>query len=1073
MIKTYTPIHNHTHYSLLDGFSTPEDYLKRCRELGIKSFAVTEHGNLYSHVYFGKLQEKYPDIKILYGVELYETNDLEIQDKDARYNHLIAIARNENGRKALNRIVTVSNFEGFYYKPRITIDRMKEFGNDLIITSACLGGKIARESDYDKCIRYINEYKEIFPYFYLEMQSHNTTDQKLYNQKILKLSKDTNTPFVISTDSHATTKDELVYQGYHVMIAQDRETMGEVYDGCYLQSIEEIHEIMDGQIGFNNVELGLKNSNEISDLCDIVKMPFQSPKLPHFPLPKEFKSNYEYLRHLCNIGWNKRKINKMTDDEVKIRKERLEYELSIINQMDFDGYFLILWDVLNFARSKDIMIGDGRGSGAGSFVCYLLEITNLDPIKYGLIFERFLNPERIGMPDIDVDVEDREAVINYLIEKYGEDKVCQVINFSYITPTVAIKDVASKILKIPYGIADKISKRFAYSTFQECIDNNPTIYEEYPQYKEWFDIASQISGKIRHCSVHAGGVGIVDGNMSDYMAMKLGSENEHVIQVDKKMIEQIGIVKYDLLGVKTLNIVKDAVREAGISEWDIDINNPKFENDQKSYELICNGNTDLVFQMESSGMKDLASRVQPKNMEELSAVIALYRPDSMPFIEDYISGKNNPNSIEYLHPDMIPILNRTYGGLIYQEQILEIVRKFGGRTYGGADLYRKAIGKKEKDLVIAESEKLRQEIINNGYNEDIADKISKMLAEMGGYAFNLSHSMSYASLCLKTAYLKAHYPVQFFKAALNIVDKSQLGRYILDARNNGVEVKPPNINESNIGFSIHDNNIIFGLQSIKGLGEATAKAIIDERMSNGRFKNFQDFVKRCNPSESLVVTLVKAGAIPTKDKKRFLIKYIKSQVNNVEFEYKPVVTLPTLKVLENEWRIDTKLYDNKEKRLEIYNQKKMEVERLKFEEKKKSRISNFIDKYLQDEDLWEFETLSIFVTNNPFEKVYKKIKPFNEVEEGMLGVMVGVISKITKKKDRNKNQFAYIELYSAFGIEEITCWSSQYRNYQDLIKKGNKLAILCKKQEGKGYVQEIKTYDQWYKDRNKVLQNER
>lgn len=1065
MIETYTPLHNHTHYSLLDGFSTPEDYLKRCRELGIKNFAISEHGNQMSWVYFGKLKEKYPEIKILYGVEMYETDDMKSQDKDSKYHHLIVIARNENGRKALNKLVTTSNFEGFYYKPRISIDRMIEFGNDLIVTSACMGSKIARESDYKKCIEYIKEYKSIFPYFYLEMQSHDTEDQELYNSKILKLSQETNTPFVITTDSHAATEQELKYQGYHVQIAQDRDTMGEIYSGCYLQSVEEIHTIMDSQIGKENVDLGLENTNKIANLCDEINMPFQSPKLPHFPLPQGFSSNKEYLEHLCKAGWKTRKIDNMSKEDIKVRRERIKYELSVISQMDFDGYFLILWDALDFARKNDIMVGDGRGSGAGSLVCYLLGITNLDPIKYGLIFERFLNPERIGMPDIDVDVEDRETVINYLMNKYGESKVCQIINFSYITPVVAIKDVASKILNIPYAIADKISKRFAYPTFKECLENNPHIYEEYPEYKELFDIASQLSGKIRHCSVHAGGVGIVDGEMSDYIGMKLGTKGEHVIQVDKKMIEEIGIVKYDLLGVKTLNIVKDAIREIGLSEWDIDINNSKFENDEKAFDIICNGNTDLVFQMESSGMKELAKKAKPRNMEELSAVIALYRPDSMPFIQDYIDGKENPNNIEYLHPDMQPILQNTYGGLIYQEQILEIVRKFGGRTYGGADLYRKAIGKKVKELVIAESEKLRQEIINNRYNEETANKISSMLAEMGGYAFNLSHSISYASLCLKTAYLKTYYPVEFYKASFNIVNKSELSRYIVDANRNGVDLVPPNLNKSQLNFTIQNGKIMFGLSSIKGLGEVVAAQTIEERNKNGKFKNFADFVERCNPSDSLIISLVKAGAIPTKDKKTFLLNYINSKY---EFNYKPVSTLPTLKELENEWRIDTKIYDNKEKRLEIYNIKKEEVEREKFEQKREREIKEFIDKYMQDEDLWEFETLSTFITNNPFEKIYKTIKPFDEIDEGMSGVMVGVVAKITKKKDRNKNQFAYIELYSAFGIEEITCWASQYKEYQDLIKKGNKLAILCKKEDGKGYVSEIKSYDQWINDRNKM-----
>lgn len=1063
MSNTYTLLHLHTMFSLLDGFSTPKEYLQRCSELGIKSMAVTEHGNQLSWLCFAKLKKEFPDIKMLYGVEMYETEDLSIQDKNLKYYHLVVIAKNENGRRALNDLVTTSNIEGFYYKPRITIKHMNEHADDLIVLSACLGSKIAREGSFEKCLEYVNEYKSILPNFYLEMQSHDNKDQEEYNKKILKLSELTNTPFVITTDAHAATEEELKYQGYHVQIAQDRETMDEMYSGCYVQSVEEIHAIMDKQIGFDNVVKGLDETNKIAEMCDYVEMPFQKPKLPHFTLPDGFSSNKEYLRHLCEDGWLKKEIDFMTDEDVKIRKERLDYELDIISSMDFDGYFLILWDALNFARENNIDVGDGRGSAAGSFACFLLGITNLDPIKYRLIFERFLNPSRLSMPDIDIDVEDRDTVINYLMSKYGSDKVCQIMNLSYITPVVAIKDVASKILKIPYFIADGISKRFSYSTFEECLENNPNIYEEYPEYNEWFDIASKLSGRVRHTSVHAGGVGIVDGKMNEYIGLKLGSKGEHVIQADKRAVEEIGVVKYDLLGVKTLNIVKDARIEAGLSEWDLDINNPVFENDSKAYDIICEGNTDLVFQMESSGMKELTMKAKPRNIEELSAVIALYRPDSMPYIPDYLKGKFNPNDITYIHEDMKDILGKTYGALIYQEQILDIVRKFGGRSYGQADLYRKAIGSKNKDLIREESIKLEQEILENGYDEKIAKEISRMLSEMGGYCFNKSHSVSYSSLCLKTAYLKAHYPVEFYKASFNIIDKSDLSRYIFDANKNGVEIVPPNINKSEMNFSIQDGKIVFGFSSIKGLGDVVAQQILEERKANGNFKNFKDFLDRVKPSDSLVITLIKAGAFPAKDKRNFIKKYLEL---GFEFNFKPVKTLPTKTDLINKWRINPDDYSSKEERLEVYNQRKLEKEKVDFELKKEKKLQESYDKYLQNEDVWEFETLSTFITNNPFKEIYRELRRFDELEEGMDGVIVGIISNITKKKDRNKNTHAYIEVFSAFGIEEVTCWSSQFKKYQDMVKKQQKVAVLCKKKDGKGVVKEMKTYDQWIKDRS-------
>lgn len=396
---SYCSLHNHTHYSLLDGYGTPEEMLEQCKKVGITAYAITEHGTEYSFPYFDKLKEKYPEIKIIYGVELYECLDTSIKDKDNKYFHLIALARNEDGRKALNAIITKSNLESFYYKPRVQLSDIAPYAENLVICSACLASKIARESDYNKCVEYVKEYKTAFPYFFLEMQSHKSQDQEEYNKKILRLSKETNTPFIITTDSHAATKEDLCYQGRHVQIAHDTETMTESYDGCYLQSEDEIHEIMDKQIGRENVDKGLQETHNISALIGDVKMPFQSPQLPTYPLPDGFKDNNEYLWHLIKEGWKTRGFNKFSAEKQKEYKERIEYEMSVIHQMGFDGYFIIVWDFINYAKTHGIKVGEGRGSAAGSLVCFTVGITNLDPVKYGLIFQRFLNPERLSYPD--------------------------------------------------------------------------------------------------------------------------------------------------------------------------------------------------------------------------------------------------------------------------------------------------------------------------------------------------------------------------------------------------------------------------------------------------------------------------------------------------------------------------------------------------------------------------------------------------------------------------------------------------------------------------------------------------
>lgn len=738
----YSSLHNHTYYSLLDGYGSPKEMLDRAKEIGLKAFAVTEHGNVYSHIYFDLIKKDYPDIKMIYGCELYECEDIEIKDKDNKYFHLICLIRNEQGRKDLNKVITKSNFEGFYFKPRCTIEDLKPYAENFVISSACLASKLARESDFEKCVEYINEYKEAFPYFFLEMQSHSHQDQCLYNQKILELSQRTNTPFIITTDSHAPKKEDLYYQDKLIQIGRkssnnDKNAIEntEVYEGCYMQSEEEIHECMDNQIGYENVCIGLENTNKVADLIGEVNMPFQKPQLPTFPLPEGYKNNNEFLWHLVNQGWKDRGYDELSEADQKVRKERLDYEMGIIHSMGFDGYFLFVWDFIKAAEKLGVEVGKGRGSAAGSLVCYCCHITDIDPIKYGLIFERFLNPERVGLPDIDTDIGNRDAIIDYLVDKYGEDRVCQIINYSYITPTVAITDVG-KILGFPYNQMQKLSQKFTFDKWDDCMKANPNLLADNPQYAELFDIAKHLSGRVKTVSIHAGGVGIVDTTINDYMPMKIGTKGEHVIQVDKHYVEDIGIVKFDLLGVATLNLVKEIKDDLHLNPWDYDINNPEFENDRPTYELLASGKTNGVFQVESAGMKDLLIRLKPKleqlDFEVISVILALYRPDSMGALDEYVemaTGGSRPPSI---HPDMDEILKDTNYCMIYQEQLLDIVKKFGGRTYGQADLFRKAIGKKLPELVKQESEKLRGEIMTNGYSKDIANTIADELASKGG-----------------------------------------------------------------------------------------------------------------------------------------------------------------------------------------------------------------------------------------------------------------------------------------------------------------------------------------------------
>lgn len=1332
----YSSLHNHTEYSLLDGFGHPIEYLERAKEIGLKAFAITEHGNAYSWCYFDELQTKFPEIKLIYGVEFYECWDHTIKDKDSKYFHLIALAKNERGRIALNEIITKSNFEGFYYKPRVDLEMLKPYANDLVISSACLASKLARESDFERCVEYALEYRNAFPYFFLEMQSHDTLDQAEYNQKILALHKRTGIPFIITTDSHAAREGDLEYQGYHVRIARDKETSAEIYSGCYLQSETEIHAIMDAQIGYENVCIGLDNTNAIANMIDEVHMPWSDPKLPTFPLPDGYSSNYELLCDLCKQGWHTRGIDKKPIGVQVKYKERMNYELEVISAMGFPGYFLIVWDYVKYAKDNHIIVGDGRGSGGGSLVVFLLGITELDPIENSLIFERFLNPERVSYPDIDEDFADRASIISYLSKRYGEQHVCQILNISYITPNVSIKDVG-RVLGIPYSITDKISSKFTAESFQECIANNQELVDKYSDCSDLFRIASKISGRVRNVSMHAGGVCVFDDNVTDYMPMKLGSDNEHVIQVDKKIIERIGGVKFDILGVRTLKVVQDAADMAGLKPEDLSINNPAFANDTAMYKLLCSAQTNGIFQTESQGMKDLLVRLQPSSLDDVSAVLALYRPDSMPMLDEFIENKVSNKRPHYIHEDMAEILDGTYGCMIYQEQLMDIVRKFGGRSYGGADKFRKGIGKKDKELIKSESQKLYKEILNNDYDKNVAQTISDTLAQKGGYLFNKclsgktkikrsssggrakfeptieemflikndkeyaiqtghealwkkynskkgygtslslgkdnrvhsnsivdiyysgqrelfrlttesgawiectdnhrfpttsgkkmlselsvgdyileigeyekctkkynltnlprstnlpikgqigfqkqdysatnnfeqtkkqkriencpceicgkqyddsirfelhhkdfnrtnneidnftwccvschkklhyqnnrtkryekgipfaqskivsivpigidnvydvemaapnhnftvstgiitcnSHSALYSILTLKTAYLKAHYPTEFFCAILNqnLTDFGAINKYILDAKQFDVSVLPPHINRSSEGFSIYNGKILFGLSAIKGIGKNVVNAILSER-SNSKFNGFEDLLSRVSLTSAQVVALIKSGAIPTKNKSTLLQRYFEMTTPE-PLPFKPVKTLPTKAKLLMDYNIDADVVKDKEERLALLNAfKQREYENKKKLDRQK-RIDEFKNKYMVDPEFWEFETLSVFLTNNPFAEVLPYVSlSFADTGDDEKCTVIGVVSGIQKKKDRNKNTYAFINMNSLDGFLELTCWSSQYKQYSDLLLRGKQIAVLVKKNQDKAIVEQVKPYSQWLEDR--------
>lgn len=1056
---------------MLDGFSSPEENLKRASELGLKAIAITEHGEVTSWPYYSELKDKYPDVKLLYGIEAYECEDREVKDKNSKYWHLIIIAKNEAGRQTVNRLSTLGHLHGFYSRPRITKeDIAKEDTNNLIILSACLASRLSKTNDYDTCVKLVQEYKSLFPHYYLEVQAHANSEQAKYNQKIMRLANDTHTKVVVTNDVHAATKEALYYQDYFLRIAHDTETAAEIYEGCYFMSRREQHEVLDGQIGYDAAEWCINNTDEIADLCDYVDMPWHEPELPKIEIPPQYSNSAAYLKDLVKEGWKKRGIDKFDVEKQKIYRKRVDDELFVIEKKDFCDYFLILVDYINWCKKNDVIVGPGRGSAAGSLVCYLIGITQLDSIKYELDFGRFLTIERKDLPDVDVDVSDRAKVVEYLTRKYGEDRVVQVMNIVYTTPVTSIQDVG-KVLGFPYAEIRKISEKFVQKTWKDCLEANPEVAEN-PRYKELLDIAEHINGRPRGYGIHAGGVIVCRHPYYEYIGIRHGADGEHVISVDKVMDEKIGLVKFDILGVASLVAIDEAKREDNIPDWEIDINNPEFENDKASYDLICSGRTDNLFQIESSGMKDLVAQLQPRSIEELSALIALYRPDAMPSIPTYVDCKYHPEHIHYFHPDMEPIFRSTYGVNIYQEQSMKLTKVFGGRSDTGADRMRKCLAKKKPEKVKEEVELLHDEILANGYDKATAEYICNELSTKGGYGFNASHSQAYAVICLQTAYLKAHHPLAFFKAMLNL-NKAKVGKVnkiMVDARSFDIQILPPSINRSGMDFTVSNGKILFGLSAIGGIGNTLAETIIAERDRNGKFKGLDDFTSRVRATKAQIIALVKSGAIPTKNKRIFLEKYIASGLEQSEF--KPVSTLPTKAVLLSKWDIDTEHYKvgkkvDKETVLRIYNEKRRVVHETEKLKKKEAYMAEQSEKYLKDEQFWEFQTLQTFIIDkNPFEKAYEYIKDFSELETGDSCVLVGIIAKIQKKKTKTGMQFAFVNLYSGDGIIELTVWPRILSDYQDLIVKGSQVAVLGKKEDESHVIaNDFKPYKQWLHDR--------
>ena len=888
MEKNFTHLHVHTEYSLLDGFSRVKTLVKRAKEKGMTAVAITDHGCMFGAIDFYKAA-KAEGIKPIIGCEVY-TAPRKLTDKDPNYDkhqgHLVLLAKDMTGYKNLIKIVSKSYVDGFYYKPRTDMDELKKHSQGLIALSACLAGDVPRaimNGNYDKARKLAMEYRDIFGNgnYYLEIQDHGLPEQKQVNTEVVRLSRELNIPLVATNDVHYVDKDDAKIQDILMCLQMqktidDENRMKFPSDEFYLKSREEMEQL------FPELEEALDNTNEIAERCN-VEFEFNKYHLPRYDVTEGYTTN-GYFRELCQKGL----VERYGEDCPEEYKERLEYELNTIENMGYVEYFLIVWDFINFAKQNNIMVGPGRGSAAGSIVAYTLKITDIDPMKYSLLFERFLNPERVSMPDIDIDFcyERREEVIDYVKRKYGEDHVAQIITFGTMGAKIAIRDVA-RVLNVSYNKADQIAKEIPFElgmTIDKAMDSNPTLvelYESDAEAREVIDISKRLEGTLRHASTHAAGVVIARNPVDEYVPL-YKHQDSITTQFTMTTLEELGLLKMDFLGLRTLTVIRDALdlielnRDIKGYTEHIDFSKMEYDDDEV-FETLSQGNTLGVFQLESSGMRNFMKQLKPNSFEDIVAGISLFRPGPMDSIPTYIENKNNPEKVTYINDKLRPILEVTYGCLVYQEQVMQVVRDLAGYSYGRSDLVRRAMSKKKMDVMEEERQyfihgKFDDEgnieipgCIRNGISEEDANKIFDDMIDFARYAFNKSHAAAYGVLAYETAYLKVHYPVEFMAALMTSImgNSDKVVEYIRECNAIGIPVNPPDINKSFSKFSVEGDSIRFGLAAVKNVGVNIIENIVKEREENGGFKDFVDFAKRLDTKDTnkrVVESLIKCGA---------------------------------------------------------------------------------------------------------------------------------------------------------------------------------------------------------------------
>ena len=1047
----FAHLHVHTEYSLLDGSNKIKEYVERVKELGMNSAAITDHGVMYGVIDFYRAARA-AGIKPILGCEVYVAPnsrfDREISGGEDRYYHLVLLAENNTGYANLMKIVSKGFVEGYYYKPRVDKKVLREYSEGIIALSACLAGEVQRyltKGLYEEAKKAALEYRDIFGEgnYFLELQDHGIPEQSLVNQRLLQMSEELGIELVVTNDVHYTYAEDAKPHDILLCIQTGKKLSDENrmrYEGgqYYVKSPEEMARL------FPYALQALDNTQRIADRCN-VEIEFGVTKLPKYEVPDGMTS-WEYLNKLCFEGLEKRYGNPTQE-----LKDRLTYELNTIHNMGYVDYFLIVWDFINYAKTHGIAVGPGRGSAAGSIVSYCLEITNIDPIRYQLLFERFLNPERVTMPDIDVDFcyERRQEVIDYVVRKYGKDQVVQIVTFGTLAARGVIRDVG-RVMDLPYAFVDSIAKMIPQElniTIDKALKMNPELrktYESDEQVKYLIDMSKRLEGLPRHSSMHAAGVVISQKSVDEYVPLSRASDGSITTQFTMTTLEELGLLKMDFLGLRTLTVIQNAEKMAKKRTPDFDIEAIDYD-DKAVLDYIGTGKTDGIFQIESAGMKSFMKELKPHSLEDIIAGISLYRPGPMDFIPQYIKGKNDASSITYDCPQLEPILAPTYGCIVYQEQVMQIVRDLAGYTLGRSDLLRRAMSKKKADVmqkerqifVYGDAEQGVPGCVNNGISEATANKIYDEMIDFAKYAFNKSHAAAYAVVAYQTAFLKYYYPVEFMAALMTSVieNPSKVAEYIYACRQMNIQILPPDINRGVADFSVDGGNIRYGLAAIKSIGRPVIEAIVADRTEFGSFKNLEDFITRMSVKEVLnkriIENFIKSGALDCLEgtRKQFMAIYLQILEHvNQEKKYAMTGQMTLFDLVDDEQKSEFEI-----------------------------KMPN-VGEYSKENKLaFEKEVLGIYISGHPLEEYEEKwrrnisattadFQPDEEtgrtkLHDGAREIIGGMITERTVKATKTNQMMAFITIEDLFGTVEVVVFPRDYEKNREYLEIDQKVFV--------------------------------